>query len=92
MKLKDRVQEEIGDFLCHFGWAIWGQECDCGYNPFNRLARFMQRYPDGDWDWPEGPHGRDWWIYYTGNFFVELGTNMTPMGDGEKPVDSIELS
>mgnify|MGYP003147023792 CR=1 FL=1 len=28
----------------HFGWAIWGETCDCGISNFNRLALFFQRF------------------------------------------------
>ena len=41
------MRNAIGEFLIHLGWAIWGQECDCGHNPFNGLARFIARFlPD----------------------------------------------
>jgi hypothetical protein len=33
-----KLISKLGNQLTHFGWALWGQGCDCGHNPFNRLA------------------------------------------------------
>ena len=38
--MRMNVREELGDLVQHFAWAVFGQECDCGHNPFNRLARW----------------------------------------------------
>ena len=37
------VREDVGDLIQHFAWAVMGQQCDCGHNPFNRLARWFNR-------------------------------------------------
>ena len=37
------VREDVGDLIQHFAWAVMGQECDCGHNPFNRLARWFSK-------------------------------------------------
>ena len=29
----------LAEHLLHMGWALFGQECNCGYNRFNWLAR-----------------------------------------------------
>ena len=39
------IREDVGDFIQHFAWALWGQQCDCGYNWFNRMARWFERQP-----------------------------------------------
>ena len=31
------------DHIIHFAWALAGQECDCDYNKWQRLARWMER-------------------------------------------------
>lgn len=37
----------LAEHLLHFGWALFGQECDCGHNRFNWLARLIG---EGEWD------------------------------------------
>ena len=37
------MREDVGDLIQHLAWAIIGQECDCGHNPFNRLARWFSK-------------------------------------------------
>jgi hypothetical protein len=37
------VREEVGDFVQHLAWAFLGQECDCGHNPLNGLARWFAK-------------------------------------------------
>lgn len=37
----------LAEELLHFGWALFGQECDCGFNRFNWLARLIG---EGRWD------------------------------------------
>ena len=37
----------FAEHLLHFGWALFGQECDCGANRFNWLARHVD---EGTWD------------------------------------------
>lgn len=68
--------ERIGDFFTHLGWAFWGQECDCGANPFNGFARYMQTLlPESDWD-DERDNYRHWWqrgICALGTPFYNLG-------------------
>ena len=41
--MKTSIREKIGDWVQHLAWAILGQQCDCGHNPFNRLARWFDR-------------------------------------------------
>lgn len=36
----------IAEHLLHIGWALFGQECDCGHNRFNHLARWIG---EGKW-------------------------------------------
>lgn len=40
MRTMKQIRENLGDLIQHFAWAVFGQECDCGHNPFNRLARW----------------------------------------------------
>jgi hypothetical protein len=28
----------LAEHLLHFGWAVFGQECDCGYNRFTLIG------------------------------------------------------
>lgn len=37
----------LAEHLLHFGWALFGQECGCGSNRFNWLARLVG---EGQWD------------------------------------------
>lgn len=39
--------EKLSDFFTHLGWALWGQECLCGKNPFNWLAYRLDPYMNG---------------------------------------------
>ncbi len=43
------MREWIGTQMLHFGWALFGQECDCGDNHFNWLARQI----DGNANWDD---------------------------------------
>lgn len=45
----DRLREEVADLLLHLGWAFFGQECECGHNPFNWMARRI----DGEAGWDD---------------------------------------
>ena len=45
------MRQWLVDFIQHLAWAIIGQECDCGHNPFNALARFMDRHVNTDDQW-----------------------------------------
>lgn len=38
----------ISDQLSHIGWAFGGQQCHCGKNPFNWLARLCERIDQHD--------------------------------------------
>ena len=53
MKTMKQIRENLSDFIQHLGWAFLGQECDCGHNKFNWLARYFhqplfERYGDDD--------------------------------------------
>ena len=42
--MKRAILSFIGNGSLHLGWAIYGQECDCGTSPsFNWLARQMPK-------------------------------------------------
>ena len=45
------MRQKLADFVQHLSWAVIGQECDCGHNPFNPLARFMDRHVNTDDQW-----------------------------------------
>ena len=68
--------ERVADFFSHLGWAFMGQECDCGSNPFNWFARFMQRFlPEDDWVEDSDTY-RNWWqraFFEVGCYFCDLG-------------------
>jgi len=65
----------LGKHLIHFGWAIWGQECDCGHTPFNGLARVMARVGClGRVD--ESRFGEA--IYRVGSLFYRAGMSLDP--------------
>lgn len=36
----------LAEHLLHIGWAIFGQECECGANRFNWAAKLIG---EGDW-------------------------------------------
>lgn len=40
------MREWLREQLLHFGWAFFGQECDCPYGRFNWLAR---KIGEGQW-------------------------------------------
>jgi len=46
------MRQKLADFITHAGWALMGQPCDCGHNPFNRLAYFVDPWMNapGAWD------------------------------------------
>jgi len=54
------MREKIANFLQHLSWALGGQQCDCGSNPFNSLARWMDQRVNADDQWSENfePIGR----------------------------------
>lgn len=49
------MRDWFAGHLLHFGWAFLGQECDCGHNRFNWLARLIG---DGQWDDDGEPSNR----------------------------------
>ena len=56
----------IGNCALHFGWALFGQECDCGHNLFNWLARGVQRVLPADSET----------VFKIGSLFVDAGTRL----------------
>jgi hypothetical protein len=63
------LRDEFGELCLHLGWAFLGQECDCGHNPFNWLARLIG---PGKFD-DDKPHGFTRITYPIGSFFYRLG-------------------
>lgn len=58
----------FAEHLLHFGWAIFGQECDCGHNRFNWLARWI-----GEGNWTDEGEPADRWTkikFEIGHWFV----------------------
>lgn len=58
----------IAEMMLHFGWALFGQECNCGGNYFNCLARWM-----GEGNWTDDLEPADLWTslkYHVGYAFV----------------------
>lgn len=76
--------EKLSDFFTHLGWALWGQECNCGSNPFNWLAERLDPYMNdpNKWDddtmtllpgyWAERALSR------IGFFFYDIGIKTMP--------------
>ena len=63
------MREFFGYTILHFGWAFFGQECDCGCGlHFNRLARWFYKYDETFDDDTSGVH------WYVGDFFAAIGT------------------
>lgn len=66
----------LSDFFTHLGWAFWGQECECGHNPFNWLARLTAPHMTDLENWndrgePTTRRGR--LLYWVGERIYELG-------------------
>lgn len=73
------MRETIGNLLLHLGWAIGGQGCDCGDNPFNRLADFMDKRVNREDLWDD-LEPRTWWlkaICYVSEWLIRIGTRLT---------------
>lgn len=73
----------LADHLLHFGWAMFGQECECGDNRFNWLAR---RVHTGNWTNEGEP--ADLWTnikWHIGNAFVSAHGWLLTTFDDERP-------
>jgi hypothetical protein len=67
--MKDKIFSFIGNGSLHLGWAIYGQECDCGTPPsFNWLAKLM---PEDDMDLSDEAFERSI-RFKIGSFFIDL--------------------
>lgn len=55
------MRDTLGDFFLHLGWALMGQGCDCGHNPFNRLAGFMDKRVNRPELWDD-LEPKPWWL------------------------------
>jgi hypothetical protein len=66
--MKPMKNETLADFFQHIAWALGGQQCDCGHNPFNGLARWCDKYVNAEGQWSEefGPIGK------TSRFFCRV--------------------
>ncbi len=71
----------FAEHLLHFGWAWFGQECGCGHNRFNWLAR---RIGEGKWD-DEGEPANLWTKvkFEVGSFFVQAHGSLMMRVDGD---------
>lgn len=66
----------LAEHLLHFGWALFGQECECGHNRFNWLARRMS-----EGNWTEDLEPADRWTrikFEVGDFFVRAHGRLMP--------------
>ena len=50
------MRDWLSNHLLHIGWAIFGQECECGHNRFNWLARLI-----GHGNWTDNLEPADRW-------------------------------
>lgn len=58
----------LAEHMLHFGWALFGQECGCGANRFNWLARII-----GEGNWTDDLEPKDSWTkikFHTGHSLV----------------------
>lgn len=66
----------LAEHLLHIGWAIFGQECDCGYNRFNWAARIM-----GEGQWTDDLEPANRWTaikHRVGELFVSAHGRLMP--------------
>lgn len=64
----------LAEHFLHFGWALLGQECDCGHNRFNWLARLIG---EGKWTDDLEPANLSTRLKYNvGNGLVQLHNRM----------------
>lgn len=71
----------LAEHLLHFGWAVFGQQCDCGNNRFNWLASRV-----GEGNWTDDGEPADTWTrikFEIGHAFVMAHGRLTPLTDGE---------
>lgn len=68
--MKKVIGDFVGDACLHFGWALFGQECNCGN--FNWLARMMPEDTEMDEADIEAS-----WRFKAGSFFVDLSNKLT---------------
>lgn len=66
----------LAEHFLHLGWALFGQECDCGANRFNWLARMIG---EGQWDDEGEPANHRTWIkHWCGAGLVGLHGSLMP--------------
>lgn len=76
--------EKLSDFFTHLGWALWGQECECGKNPFNWLAYHILPWMDDPNKWNDetmtlkSEFVLERIVQSIGGFFYRLGIKTMP--------------
>ena len=73
----------LAEHLLHIGWAMMGQECACGYNRFNWLARLM-----GEGQWIDGREPATRWTAikcWVGERLIDAHGRLYSSAQGPEP-------
>jgi len=97
MNWLQRSREHTSSFIYHAGWACVGQECDCGHNPFNGLAKRVDPWMNGADNWVEtdgafAPRGvLRKALYAVGSALMKLGAWVDNLGGNTLPPPPDEI-